>query len=310
MHRLSKEEFAIFVHLIHDERTISELAEQIGRSRKRASALVLGLDRKGFVHRDRVGMVYRVSISSRTHAVMLKELMLRGLPVEKYLVDSRMDVAATLAMSRLPLRTRDIVEITSMSPSTVRYSLKDLVRYGVVSRIGTRYHVSRSMDRLRQFLVEHSIQHNQRVISELVDDGIIVWQLGFSFIFTSKHPVEMPNVHPTGVTAFTENGVELIGERFTYRCYSSPRALGLEDWVIDNILAHPHSTTHMIYSLVFLKKNIDDVTPERLIELSRIYSLEDLGERMVGYVNGVDDPGLPPRNEFDEKYVMYGGQHG
>jgi predicted transcriptional regulator len=309
MHRLNKTEISILQNLLHGEKTVKELCEDVNRSLTQTSALVLALFEKGFVSRHRDGMVYKVSFSSNTFAVILKELMNRKFPVERFISDSRMDVAAILAGANRPLKTREIAIMSGLSPSIVRYAIHDMIRHGILRKSATSYRMSERMEKLRKFLLEYSFFTNHRMISRATDDAIIEWQMGFEFIFTSEDVLEERYGVPTGVTAFSNDGVTIYSNRFTYHHAPNVLKLRREDWIVDNILAHPDSITYLLYSLIYLKKNLERVDPAYLEQKAFLYGLESMGSNMVSYVlENESIPGFPSHKEFNEKYMIYGGK--
>ncbi len=64
----------------------------------------------------------------------------------------------------------------------------------------------------------------------------------------------------------------------------------------------------LTYSLIFLKKHRRKVSAERLRAVGRVWGAAKLSGDMLRFVDdgAAGLPGFPSREEFDEKYLMYG----
>jgi hypothetical protein len=305
---LNSIEWDILTSVARGETDLKTIAKAMDRSLNRTSVIVAGLEGKGFLTRRRFGLSYRVTLAENGVADHLRRLVLDGLPLNRYLVDSRIIVLATIADARWVLGAPDLAWLTGLSKSSVSLAIHDALRYGVLKKEGRSYRWGGRMEALRSFLTEYARYDNGRAASCIEKNSSVAWQLGPDFIIATPAGLPRRAAEPTGVTAFSLNDLQIVSTRFYYHITGKPRTLRPEDHAVDNILLEPGNVTHLTYSLVYLKRNGRRTDWHYLDRLCRIYGLGDLGAKMTQYLKHGRGTltGFPTDDEFREKIALYG----
>jgi hypothetical protein len=229
--------------------------------------------------------------------------------VGRCLADSRMAVLAVLADANGPLGTPDIAWVTGLSKSSASQAIHDALRHGVLRKEGRRYRLGGRTEALRGLLCEYARYDNGRMASGHAPDSVVPWQLGPDFIVATGTRLPEGFAHPTGTTAFSMNGMRMLGDRLYYHVTARHRALRPEDHAVDNILVGPGNVSHLTNSLVYLKRNGRRADWRYVDRLCRVYGLGGLGHEMALYLRRGRGTlaHFPSDEEFNEKMALYGG---
>ena len=308
MNILNSIEWSVIIAVTQGETDMATLASATDRSLNRMSVITAGLEEKSFITRRRAGMSYRVALAENGFMDHLRRIVLDGLPIDRYLVDSRIIVLATIADAGWALGAPDLEWLSGLSKSSVSMAIHDALRYGILRKEGRKYRWGGRMEPLRSFLKEYTRFDNGRTASRIEQSSSVTWQLGPDFIIGASKKLSSDAVQPTGVTAFALNGLQIFSPKHYYHMTGSPRILRPEDHAIDNILIAPRNVTHLTYSLVYLKKNGRRTDWPYLDRLCRIYGLGSLGSEMAQYLKRGRGSlgGFPTDDEFREKLELYG----
>jgi predicted transcriptional regulator len=306
-HHLNPTEFALLRRLGDGETTLADLARAIGRAGSRTSVLVAGLELKGFIERKRTGMAFRVSLAERGFVSDYRRLLVEDPTLPSLFADSHIDVYAMLAQTRIPLRARDIAWFTGHSYSSVITAIREGIGRGFVRRDGRAYRLSDQADHVGAFLAGYAHDAVARRARLLAPGTVVHWSLGFEGIVSTPQSLAAREGMETGITALSRGGVELTGDRWYYHLALARRSIGIEDHAIDTILLGEGSTSSVTFALIYLKKHEKVVWPS-LERLCRVYGLGSLGTEMKRFLRSgkANALALPTKQEFDEKFAMYG----
>jgi len=308
MYRLNATELSVLREVQGGRERLEDIARAIGRSHSTASEAASGLVDKGFLEREKRGMGRRLIFSANPFVSPLRDMLQRRLPLQEWLIDSGLPILSVLSGTGDGLRAADIVLRTGLSPATVRNYLPAAKRRGVVKKTQNGYRLSAGMSVLLDFLDRYAEFVAGRVLRSFSAKAVLRRRAGFEFIFTVPAG-EVPKAgFPTGVTAFTRRGV-LIRSNLDYYHYTPFRYKeGLEDYILDCAVAEKMSVNNLTYSLIFLKNHRRSVSAERLRAVGRAWGAAELAGDMLRFVDdGASGlPGFPRRDEFEEKYFMYG----
>ena len=305
---MNSTEWSAIIAVTQGKTDMAALASATDRSLNRMSVITAGLEEKGFITRRRDGMSYRVALAENGFMDHLRRIVLDGLPIDRYLVDSRIIVLATIADAEWALGTPDLEWLSGLSKSSVSAAIHDALRYGILRKEGRKYRWGGRMKPLRSFLKDYARFDNGRTASRIDQSSSVIWQLGSDFMIGAPKKLSSNAIQPTGVTAFALNGLQILSQKHYYHVTGSPRVLRPEDHAIDNILLAPRNVTHLTYSLVYLKKNGRRNDWPYIDRLCRIYGLGGLGSEMAQYLKRGRGSlgGFPTDDEFREKLELYG----
>jgi len=308
MYRLNATELALLREVQGGRDRLEDIARAIGRSPSTASEVASGLVGKGFLEREKRGMARRLAFSGNAFVSPFRDMLSRRLPLQEWLIDSGLPILSVLSGTGDDLRAADIALRTGLSPATVRNYLPTAMRRGVVKKTQNGYRLSAGMNVLLDFLDRYAEFASGRALRSFSANAVLRRRIGFEFIFTVPADGVLKGGFPTGVTAFTKRGV-LIRSNLDYYHYTPFRyKAGLEDYILDCAVAERMSVNNLTYSLIFLKKRRRKVSAERLRAVGRVLGAAELAGNMLRFVDdGASGlPGFPRREEFDEKYFMYG----
>jgi len=308
MHRLNATEIAVLREVHSGRDRLGGIARAIGRSPAQTSHAVSGLVAKGFLEKERRGLARRLAFSGRPFVSPFREMLQSGYPLEQWLAGSRMPILSLLAGKGEHLRAADIQRKTGFSAATVRNFLPAAIRRALVKKTPEGYRLSRSAVALSGFLDRYTEHVSGMDLRSISASAVMRWRLGFEFIFTMPAG-EVPGTgFPTGVTAFTNVGVVIRSDLDFYHYTPFRYKDGIEDHILDCILPSSGSVRALTYSLIVLKKYRHRVSVERFGSLARVYGMTALANNLLRFVDTDTGtfPGFPRREEFMEKYRMYG----
>jgi len=308
MYRLNATELAVLREVQGGRDRLEDIARAIGRSISTASEAASALVAKGFLERERRGMARRLAFSASPFVSPFRGMLQRRLPLQEWLIDSGLPILSVLSGTGDGLRAADIALRMGLSPATVRNFLPRAMRRGVVRKDPDGYRLSASQTVLLDFLDRYAEFVSGRVLKSLSAGAVLRRRTGFEFIFTVPAGEVPESGFPTSLTAFAERGVAFMSDLDFYHYTPFRYTHGPEDYILDCAVEDRWSVNMLTYSLIFLKKHRRNVSAERLRAVGRVWGAAKLSGDMLRFVDdgATGLPGFPRREEFDEKYFMYG----
>ncbi len=304
--KLSKTELAILRELVeNDGLNISRLAEVIGSPVSYISRVVSSLDRKGLVEESREGSTKSVALSEADHAVKFRQMVRENEHVgwEEILSNKSLEVLSAVSCLRLKTR-KEILGHANISGATLSNVMHAFKRIGLVYKDGY-YVVNPRFGRVEEFVNAYAHYCNEHRARSIVKDYLIRWECGAEFIFETHR--KLPELEPTGVSAYPRYGVQVFSDRWLYYHPSKERKIGLEDAMIHHLLAD--GTKSILLLLLTWKKNEELLNLQHLVGEAEEYGVLNYVEAIVRYFGSEGEERadyLPPWKEFVVKAGEYG----
>jgi predicted transcriptional regulator len=288
------------------ESTVSELAEELDRSRSYVSELVDRTESKGLVHTSREGKQKRIDRSD-ARAIELFDSFARRythIPFPELLGGATLRILYHL---RSPATATELAEQVGVHRSTVYRSLSPLENRGMIYRSDRRYTLNDGFEELstvaREFV---HLRHRHRV-EDHTESFTILWESLDEFLVQTRAEIEDDAFHLTGPELFQAYGLPLMARQRRYYLYSesvdevSPAELCCHMLVIDD------GTRSQSYCLLLMSETAID--RDELFESARSYEVAERVSNLLEYLDtkGESRSGCLPRwEEFRELAEEYG----
>ena len=227
------------------------------------------------------------------------------------------------------LSVQQIEYFSGLSRITIYRGLREGMAAGAVKKEDKRYRISGSMNALKDFLSHYSLHLAAERLKEISGGSgtgkqhlTLQFVSGREFIFSAPSDFRIPNYPHLFATAFTaleEDNLDFLTnlEYFHYRPTSNPSRI--EDHALDMILIDPLSSRNKLYTLLYLKKNIERIKSVYLYSLGEVFGLrkeviemmEFLESKTKRDISAVSEElkrsdFLPSYNEFKKLCELYG----
>jgi len=309
MKALSKMEVRVLLKL-RGERGITELANELGLSIPRTSALVTSLGRKGLIRSEKRGKHRMVSLSDAKAAELFRKLTFRfgHMPLDEILSGRNLSLLAVLREA--PLSAYELCIKANLSRSTLYHAIDKLSSYGLIGKKERGYFLVGRYKFFHEFAEEFYGLQNSIKAREFSEDSALIWSGVGEFILSTEeyHGEGLENFHLTGLERFSDFGMELIGTGRYYYYYSEKaKGLSLED-VIAHALLIDFSPRTILYSIVLLIAHKDKINQKKLFKLGIKYDISV--SELLKYLKGeeIKRYPYPSMEEVREIFKMYFGE--
>lgn len=306
MKNMGSQHLAVLRSISMQEKSIGEIARDMGLSNSRASKLVDELHERGFLCKERRGNTVLAFFSDRLFAEYLRRVILMN-RIDVSALFSRSCIDILNALSDREIESDLIAEETGIRLSRVRNCILELEEKGILSCRHGRVRISRTLPYLRSFAKTCSSYRNLRRLREITKKGIIVWENPCEFIFSVPAGEEVAGAEVTGVSAMSRYGIDIVSDRAYYHHFESGREFRMEDIAIDTILAANSEPRGMMYALLFMKR-VGECDREYLISRGRAVGLEGTMRDVLRFLSGKKSSTrtIPSREEFKQICFQYG----
>ncbi|NJE06958.1 transcriptional regulator [Thermococcus sp. M39] len=309
MKALSKMEVRVLLKL-RGERSVSELADELGLSLSRTSALVASLERKGLIKTEKRGRHRIVSLSDAKAAELFKRLVSKfgHMHLEEILSGKNLPLLAVLTTA--PLSAHELCIKSNLSRSTFHHVINKLSNYGIIGKKDEKYFLVERYRLFHEFAEEFYELQNSIKAREFSEDSAVVWSGVGEFILSTEEyrGKDVGNFHLTGVERFSDFGMELIGTgRYHYYYSDKAKELSLEEIVVHALLIDFNPRT-ILYSIALLLRHKDKINRKKLFNLGRKYDVSV--SELLKYLKGkeVKRYPYPSMEEVREIFKMYFGE--
>ncbi|NJE26446.1 transcriptional regulator [Thermococcus sp. MV5] len=309
MSTISKMEVSVLLKL-RNEKTVNELANELGLSPCRTSTLVASLERKGLVKTEKRGKYKQVSLSDTKPAELFRRVVsdFTHMPLDEILSGKNISLLAVL--NDVPLSVYELCIKSNLPRSTFYHVIGRLSNYGIIGKKNGKYFL---MDRYRlfhEFAKEFYEMQNSIKAREFSADSAVVWSGVEEFVLsTSEYKgKDVGNFHLTGLERFSDFGMELIGTgQYHYYYSENVKKLSPEEIVMHALLIDFNPRT-ILYSIVLLLAYRDKISQEKLFKLGRKYDVRV--SELLEYLEGkeVKKYPYPSMEEVKEIFKMYFGE--
>ncbi|MEE9223490.1 MAG: helix-turn-helix domain-containing protein [Thermoplasmata archaeon] len=303
---INNQQLAILETLSTQSKTIGQIARDVGMSDGRTSQLVKRLQEDGFLHKRRSGTSKRTSFSDRLFAEYLRGVILRnGIDLSDMFRYPYFDILLTLKDRELDKES--LADGTDASLYQVKKYVLQLERKGILRTSDGKVKISRTLPELNRFLKAYSSYSNLKRLRGMTSKGAMVWENGLEFIFFAPIDEGISGAEPTGISAMSRYGIDIISDRVYYHYFKNGKELRVEDIAIDAILAANLQPRGILYTLLFLRK-IENFDREYLISRGVEIGHEKIARDLVNFLRGGDPKsrGFPSRGEFAQICARYG----
>ena len=309
MNTLSKMEVKTLLKL-KDEKTITELANELGLSIYRTSTLVASLERKGLVKTEKRGKYKIVSLSEVKPAGLFRKLMSKfgHMPLDEILSGRSLALLAVIKCT--PLSAHELCIKSNLSKSTLYHVIDKLSDYGLIGKKDGGYFLIERYKLFHEFAEEVYELQNSIKAREFSEDSALIWSGVGEFILVTEayRGKDTGNFHLTGLERFSDFGVDIIGTgRYHYYYSEKVKELSLEEVIVHALLID-FSPRTILYSIVLLLAHEDKINQKKLFNLGRKYDVSVT--ELLEYLRGreVRKYPYPSMEEVEEILKMYFGE--
>ena len=309
MDALSKMEVRVLLKL-NGEKTISELASELGLSIYRTSVLVASIKRKGLAKTEKRGRYKIVSLSEAKPAEIFKRLTSKfgHMPLDEIL--SGRNLALLAVLMDIPLSAHELCIKSNLPRSTFYHVINKLSNYGFIGEKDGKYFLIERYRLFHEFAKEFYELQNSIKAREFSRDSALIWSGVGEFILLTREykGKDFGNFHLTGLGRFRDFGVDLIGTGQYHYYYSEKTGkLSLEEIIVHALLID-FSPRTILYSTVLLLAYKDRIDQKKLFEFGRKYDVRV--SELLKYLEGkeVKKYPYPSMEEVKEIFKMYFGE--
>ncbi|NJE00438.1 transcriptional regulator [Thermococcus sp. JdF3] len=295
---------------LREERSITELAGELGLSISRTSALVASLERKDLIKTERMGRHKTVSLSDAKAAELFKMVVFKfhHMCLENILTGKNLSLLAVLKDT--PLSAYELCIKSNLSRSTFYHVTGRLSNYGIIGKKNGEYFLIERYRLFHEFAREFYELQNSIKARGFSADSVVVWSGVGEFILSTGEyrGKDVGNFHLTGLERFGDFGMELIGTgQYHYYYSENVKKLSLEEIVVHALLIDFNPRT-ILYSIVLLLAYRDKIDQKTLFKLCRKYDVSVSG--LLKYLEGkeVNKYPYPSMEEVKEIFKMYFGE--
>jgi predicted transcriptional regulator len=280
---LNSTKIEIFKHL-NQPRAILELSNLLELNHSTVSKAVDSLSTAGLVVKEKRGQHVCVSRSESLHAQTLKDILIEypRLPLSNILTTTSAHIMSVL---KSQYSIMEVAELTGMNRKTVSSTIHELAKYGIVLHKENKYFFSERHPLIRNYVDNYWKYKTNKIIRQISDDAILIWQRGPEFLFKTDSEYENKNkvakkksIQPTAFNVFQKYDLKVMGDTRYY--FYSDRELKDEEYIIHTILIDSHSPIYNSYALALYSKTC----PSELIKFGRYYAIEKHIETLLEYI--------------------------
>jgi predicted transcriptional regulator len=291
---------------LHGESTVSELAEELNRSRSYTSELVARMESKGLVHTTREGKQKQINRSD-ARAIELFDSFVHQythIPFPELLGGTTLRILYHLES---PATATHLAEQVNVHRSTVHRSLSPLENRGIIYKSDGTYTLNDEFEALSIVAREFSHLRHRHCVKDHAESFTILWESLDEFLVQTRAEIKEDAFHLTGPELFQAYDLPLMTRQRRYYLYSesidevSPAELCCHMLVIDD------GTRSQSYCLLLISETAID--RDELLEAAQKYEVAERVSNLLEYLDteGESRSGRLPRwEEFRELADEYG----
>lgn len=293
----------IFRAICNGDISVSSIARSTGFSEITVRRAIVKLRDHEIVRIGREKAI-RVEPSTAEHAVALRAFVMTEERSVEAISGARLLVL--LSLYKAPKDIDRISKETRLKRDTVRVLVWKLRSYGLVTVRGGLVSLSPTHTVLSRFLDGFSDGVNEMIMNGKVKDGVMAWNGGLEFLFTSRSKEVPAGTSLTGASAMAIHGIELITVNRYFHCSHWDEMLGAEEMAVHNLLIGTYSARSIGHSMLLLKKAGYDRT--HLLKLADRTGERGLVSAVIDRLEGRPSENvlLPGEREMEELYRQYG----
>lgn len=287
------------------ECTVSEFADNLGRSRSYASELLAALTNKGFVVTRPDGREKHVHLTDSRAIEEFERLRRRHGHVDL----TTLLGGATLRLVYFLNEPRPVTTLATRAAvhqSTVYRRLDPLVERGIVREAESGYVLTDAFSDLSTFAQEVAHHSHRQRFDEHVDGFVLLWETLDECLAETDDPIDDERFHETGPRLFSEYDLPLfVRDRYHYWYAPEVETVSPADLCCHMLLADAGSRSKSYCLLLLAEVTLDSST---LRERAAKYAVEAAVEDLLAYLEtrgetrAVD---LPRWEEFEELAADY-----
>ena len=291
---------------LQSESTVSELAEELDRSRSYVSELVDRMESKGLVHTSREGKQKQINRSD-ARAIELYDSFVQQythIPFPELLGGATLRILYYL---QSPATATQLAEQVDVHRSTVHRSLSPLENRGMIYKSDGKYTLNDEFEELSTVAREFAHLWHRHRVEDHAESFTLLWESLDEFLVQTRAEIEEDAFHLTGPELFQTYDLPLMARQRRYYLFSesvdevSPTELCCHMLVIDD------GTRSQSYCLLLISETAID--RDELLQAAQKYGVDERVSNLLEYLDteGESRSGRLPRwEEFRELADDYG----
>jgi predicted transcriptional regulator len=292
---------------LQEEVSVSELAEELDRSRSYTSELVAGLEEKGLVRTRREGR-RKLATPAEAKAVELFQRLTQTYPHIDFPELLTEKTIACLYYLDTPMTVTELAERTGNYRNTVNRVVNRLLHRGIVGKQDSRYRLNDDFVLLHEFAAEYVHHVHRQTAAAHATSYTILWESLYEFLVQTGEPVDDDDAFlQTGPNQFQAYGVPLITTNRHHYLYSEHR----DDLTVADVICHTlvidTGTRYQTYCLLLLAQEEPD--REQLLDAADMYEVVTVVEDLLTFLETRGEQrtaDLPTWSEFEDVAADYG----
>jgi len=291
---------------LQDESTVSELAEELNRSRSYVSELVDRMESKGLVHTSREGKQKQINRSDARAIELLDRFVQQytHIPFPELLGGATLRILYYL---QSPATATQLAEQVDVHRSTVHRSLSPLENRGMIYKSDGKYTLNDEFEELSTVAHEFAHLRHRHRAEDHAESFTILWESLDECLVQTRTEIQEDVFHLTGPELFQAYDLPLMARQRRYYLYSetvndiSPAELCCHMLVIDD------GTRSQSYCLLLISGTA--IGRDELLEAAQKYEVAERVSNLLEYLDteGESRSGRLPRwEEFRELADEYG----
>lgn len=292
--------------IAEDGMTISDLAENLDRSRNYVSELVRSLDAVGLVRTEQSGQTTRVIRSSVRAIERLDALdnQFPHIPFPELIAGSTLRILYWLDE---PRSSSDLATLADVHRSTVYRSLRPLMDRGLLYKDDSEYALNDPFRELSTIARECAHHRHRHRIGEHASSYAILWESLDECLVQTNTEIQEPVFHETGPALFQAFDIPLVARQRRYYLFSDSIETISAAELCCHMLVIDDGPRFRSYCLLLLADTAPD--PEYLLDVAAEYDVTAVVTSLLEYLSsrGAERTDtLPPWSEFETLAGEYG----
>jgi DNA-binding transcriptional ArsR family regulator len=233
---INKDQVAILTEIMDSERSLTELAKILGRSKSHTSENVKHLVDLGLVRSERKGVSIRIGKSESDLARGLYLLLMENPHIDfsSVLTGSGLKILPWLTGDGLT--KTDLVKRSGLSPRTLERFFVRMTSMGILISKNGRWKLNPRYPLLARFLDDLWKKKNADLLRNKAHEGVIIWQRKEEFLCSVKRYLNDPDLVAAAVTRLEELGYGLVSINRYYFHSAPSRKINLEEAMVQSYL--------------------------------------------------------------------------
>ena len=291
---------------LHEEVSVSELADRLDRSRSYTSELVTGLEEQGLVRTRREGRRKLVA-PAESKAVELFQHLVQTYPHIDFPELLTRKTIACLYYLDTPVTVAELAELTGDYRNTVNRVVTRLQNRGIVQKQDSRYRLTDDFLLLHEFATEYGHHRHRQTAAAQATSYTILWESFTEFLVQTGDPVDNVAFHRTGPGRFQAFGPPLLTTNRYHYLYAEDRHDLTAPDVVCHTLLIDQGTRYQTYCLLLLAQ--EDPDRDDLRDAAEAYDVSALVEDLLTYLEtrgAARTTEQPTWGEFEDVATDYG----